>query len=107
MSVSFYRYDEATGTFSDEVNVSNVNARAILAALDIEFDYCGGINREDLIARCEIALAIGTPSTYTRPTLRVDNYVEFGIDEEYLIDRITRIRDLAATFPVGSEVTWA
>jgi len=107
MSVSFYHYDESTRTFSDEVNVSNINARAILAALDIPWDDCGGINREDLIARCEIALAIGTYDEYVRPTVTVGNYTEFGADSDYLVDRITRIRDLAATFPLGSEVTWA
>lgn len=107
MSISFYHYDETTGAFSDEVNVSNVNARAILAALDIPWDDCGGINREDLIARCEIALAIGTPQTYTRPTVTVGNYTMCGIDEDYLIHRITQIRDLAATLPHGCEVTWA
>lgn len=63
MSVTFaptYADGDPSSHWDDHgLNVSNANGWRILRSLDIEADYCGSIEADDLIGRIHLVMAVG------------------------------------------------
>lgn len=111
--------DEETGDYYEnrvvfenpfpELNMCNRNAEAIIKALEIPFDYSGEISFDDLSKHIRTAVLIlnsdSRAEQHTRDrevTMHVDHenaelrprFVSFGIDAEYVKERLTELRDL-------------
>lgn len=95
-----------------EVNVSNVNARAILDALghslDADDELCGGEDAESFMGRVLMAVAVapqdaGVPTHHVTP-----NFIDCGRPEGYLQDRLEALREVAEyAASKGREVVWS
>lgn len=106
MSVTIYsEQDVKSARWENGVNMSNGNWAAIAFALGIASEDVmdGETTSEDMIARIEIAAALGTDVQAERPTVRAGNQTIFGIDEDYVSHKISQIRTLCIP---GSKVIW-
>lgn len=77
-----------------EMNVSNTNARRIIEALGMEFDYCGSIGAEGLMVIALIKLALDKKN---KPVASVQegNMITCGTPEGYLESRFESLIEIA------------
>lgn len=112
MSVTFY---PLTGEHDDrpDLNVSNVNARALFDLLGIEhddFDLCGRMPALDfqalvILAQARIAVTGEDGGT---PDHVEGRFVSFGRGPGYLADRLETLANVAAwAYDHGGDVVWS
>lgn len=82
--------------FAEDVNVSNVNARAVLEVLgfDTSEDLCGSVSGSDFLGRVLTAMALNPVDTGV-PALQQGNVVFCGRPEGYMDDVLARLLPMA------------
>jgi hypothetical protein len=110
-------YPSPVWDVDESVNFSNLNARALGFVLDLDMgeDLTGSIDPADLLARIEIALALGSTAEAARPTVEVGGtpgtgarWIECGISEQDVIRRLGELRRVAlVALELGRSVQWS
>lgn len=93
--------DVSIGT--ESINFANGNFASLWAILDIPVESEGSINAGDLTARIMLAQAMGTVE---RPAVREGNWVNCGMDADYIEHRFATMLDLLALIHPGEVVHW-
>lgn len=98
MSITF----SPSGKESEQdVSMSNCNAFAVLALLDIETDYCGNITSEEMIQKIDAIVSV--KSHVVEPSIDKEEghatMIFGGRSENYLLTRLQQLRDLAVKNP--------
>ena len=94
MSITFYAdTDLAADEF--ELNLSNTNALDLLAWLGYEPDYCGRLDRADLLARLDERLTAPWNYDPEQPTFISGNLISCGRPAGYFTDRARLLKQIA------------
>ena len=97
MSITFFHGEH-------EANFANANAFALMRTLGIEPDYCGEIVGHELASRCLREINRAT-QRHTRPTEVGHNFIDFGLDAEGIVRRLTALAEIGRA--AGNEkVNW-
>jgi hypothetical protein len=89
---------------SHSINMANGNFASLWAILDIDTqDGDGSINAGDLTARIMLAQVMGVQE---RPTVVMGNFINCGMDADYINHRFGAMLALLAQIDPGEVVTW-
>lgn len=88
---------------SQSINMANGNFASLWSMLDLPVESEGSVLAGDLTARIMLTQAMGVQG---RPQVREGNWVNCGMDEDYISHRFQSMLDALAMVNWDEEVVW-